>query len=428
MAVDTPARIAILGAGPIGLEAALYARFLGYDVSIYERDTVGANVLRWGHVKLFSPFAMNCSPLGLNALRAQNAEYQAPDDAALLTGSEFAQRYMIPLSKTDLLRDAIHEQTTVVAVGRHDWLKTDFANRNERCDDKFRLLLRDASGSERADEADVVIDATGTFGNHRWAGQGGIPAPGERAAADRIRYDLPDILGADREGFDGKRTMVVGAGYSAATAVVALAQLAEENPVTKAIWITRRRTAEGTGPIVRIENDRLAERDRIAHAANQLAVSPDGPISHLGGAHVSQISSLAGDSLEVTVDGAHNEHFSIDQMIANVGYHTDRALFAELQLHQCYVTDGPIKLAASLLGENSGDCLDQKSLGAESLLTSEPNFYILGSKSYGRDSRFLISIGLQQIRDLFTIIGDRADMNLYASADDLVHAASSDQK
>ena len=40
MAIDTPARIAVLGAGPIGLEAALYARFLGYDVDVYERGKV----------------------------------------------------------------------------------------------------------------------------------------------------------------------------------------------------------------------------------------------------------------------------------------------------------------------------------------------------------------------------------------------------
>ncbi len=47
MAVDTPATIAVIGAGPIGLEAALYARFLGYDVRIYERDAV-ARSLRQG--------------------------------------------------------------------------------------------------------------------------------------------------------------------------------------------------------------------------------------------------------------------------------------------------------------------------------------------------------------------------------------------
>lgn len=44
MALDTPARIAIVRAGPTGLEAALYARFLGYDVEIYEQADVAAAV------------------------------------------------------------------------------------------------------------------------------------------------------------------------------------------------------------------------------------------------------------------------------------------------------------------------------------------------------------------------------------------------
>ena len=49
------------------------------------------------------------------------------------------------------------------------------------------------------------------------------------------------------------------------------------------------------------------------------------------------------------------------------------------------------------------------------LLTGSPTFTVLGAKSYGRDSRFLISRGLQQIRALFTIIGDREGLDLYAT-------------
>ena len=59
MAIDTPARLAILGAGPIGLEAALYARFLGYDVVVYETGDVAASVRQWGQVRMFTPFGMN---------------------------------------------------------------------------------------------------------------------------------------------------------------------------------------------------------------------------------------------------------------------------------------------------------------------------------------------------------------------------------
>ena len=40
MAIDTPAHIIIIGAGPIGLETELYARYLGYQVTLIEKDEV----------------------------------------------------------------------------------------------------------------------------------------------------------------------------------------------------------------------------------------------------------------------------------------------------------------------------------------------------------------------------------------------------
>jgi hypothetical protein len=49
------------------------------------------------------------------------------------------------------------------------------------------------------------------------------------------------------------------------------------------------------------------------------------------------------------------------------------------------------------------------------MVLPEPNFYVLGAKSYGRDSRFLLSDGHDQIRRVFAIIGDRAKLDLYRS-------------
>jgi hypothetical protein len=123
MAIETPARIAVLGAGPIGLEAALYARYLGYDVDIYERGRVAENVLRWGHVRMFSPFGLNRSSLGLAALKAQDEAWTAPSDEELLSGREFAKAYLLPLAQSDLLGPGLHEETEVVAVGRDGLLK-----------------------------------------------------------------------------------------------------------------------------------------------------------------------------------------------------------------------------------------------------------------------------------------------------------------
>jgi hypothetical protein len=64
-----------------------------------------------------------------------------------------------------------------------------------------------------------------------------------------------------------------------------------------------------------------------------------------------------------------------------------------------------MKLAAALLGESSSDCLTAGSnLSADTLKNPEPNFYILGAKSYGTNSNFLMQVGHNQIRDVFRLI------------------------
>jgi hypothetical protein len=44
----------------------------------------------------------------------------------------------------------------------------------------------------------------------------------------------------------------------------------------------------------------------------------------------------------------------------------------------------------------------------------EPDFYILGAKSRQNGDGFTFAEGLVQIRDLFTILGDRTTLDLYA--------------
>lgn len=414
MAVDTPARIAVLGAGPIGLEAALYARYLGYDVDIYERGDVADSVLRWGHVRLFTPWRNNVSPLGLAALAAQDDGWRPPDDEAILTGRQFAETYLLPLARSDLLIDGLHTHNEVVTVGRQSQLKGDHVGSDAREDDDFRLLVRDATGKESIASADVVIDATGTFGNHNWLGRGGIQALGELAAHESIDYGLPDILGHDRPTYAGKRVLVVGAGYSAATSIAALAELAEAATGTQVLWITRTTLGDGGAePIATIANDSLAERDRLARAANASAQGSSPAVEYRSSTMIEAIEHLTTGRLAIHLSGDHNDTVEVDRIIANVGYRSDNRIYSELQVHECYASGGSMKLAASLAGNRSADCLSQTSFGPPSLMTTEPDFYILGSKSYGRDSRFLLSIGLAQVRDLFTIIGDRADLDLY---------------
>jgi len=410
--VDESPRIAILGAGPIGLEAALYARYLGYQVQLFERGpSPAANVQAWGHVSLFTPFGRNASPLGIAALQAQDANWQCPAVDETLTGSEIYHRYWLPLAQSDLVAGVLQCETEVLAIGRAGRLKGDSVGDEGRGDEPFRLLLRHADETEQIATADVVIDCTGTYGNHNWLGQGGIPAPGEKAAAEQIEYGLADVLGASRDRFDGKHTLVVGAGYSAATVLTSLAKLSSDE--TQITWVTR---SDSEAPIKRIAGDRLVARDLLAQQANELATGEYTQVAHYPATaiHTMEYRSET-DDFAVELVGGQTGKFVFDRVIANVGYRPNHQIYRELQVHECYASGGPMKLAAQLMSNRSADCLDQISCGPESLTSPEPNFYILGSKSYGRGAQFLLSVGLEQIRDVFTLIGGREDLDLYAT-------------
>src|SRR5437879_4246952 len=121
---DAP-RIAIVGAGPIGLEAVLQARKLSLPVTLYERGRVGEHLHRWGHVRLFSPFGMNSTPLGRAAIQAENAKHEFPADEDCITGRQHLAAYLEPLAKTAWLRDCLRTDSQVLQVSRRGFLKED---------------------------------------------------------------------------------------------------------------------------------------------------------------------------------------------------------------------------------------------------------------------------------------------------------------
>lgn len=396
-------QVAIVGAGPIGLEAAVLARSRDMDVTVLERGRIAENVRSWGHVQLFSPFEMNASLWGRKAL----AETQLPDGKTFLTGSEFFERYLLPLSRHALLAGCIRETSEVRGISRANLWKGDQIGKPSRVESPFRLLIRSDAGDETTHEADVVLDCTGTYGNHNWLGAGGLPAPGETAASDRIDYELRDVSGLDRHRYADQTILVAGGGYSAATAIVALAELSKQATNTRAIWLTR--TAR-TPPLLDLEDDPLPERARLTRAANAIASEQTAAVRWLPDATVQSLTSTDQPRLRIDIRIAAGaiETLECDRVIALVGYRPDRTLYEELQVHECYATQGPIRLAAALLGETSTDCLAQSEPGIDALRNPEPGFFILGSKSYGRDSRFLLRTGLSQVETVIDTISSEA--------------------
>lgn len=397
----TRPHIAILGAGPTGLEAALAAVDHGFPFTLYESsDAVAGHVRAWGHVRLFSPWSMNVSPRMRRHLELANLPVPAADDDTCPTGAELIDRILEPVASLRAVAPHIRTGVTVKRVGRTGLLKHEAIASDERAGRSFRLLLEAGGGPEETAEADVVIDCTGTYSNPNALGDGGIPAPGEAAAADSIWRHLPNFLAEPDEWAD-RSILLVGAGHSAQTAAVDLARLAAAHPDTTICWALRR--PDPSWPTV--DNDALPERSRLVAAATAIAVDPDSPVETITGVVVDSLATR-GDKTEVCLrhDSGQRSTLLVDRIVALTGAVGDDSIYRQLQVHECYATSGPMKLAAALLGSSTADCLAQESHGVETLLNPEPNFFILGSKSYGRTTTFLMRVGWQQVADVFGVL------------------------
>jgi hypothetical protein len=399
-----PHSIAILGAGPTGLEAALAAAEHGLAFTLYEAaDGVAGHVRDWSHVELFSPWAYDISPRARRALSSAGIELPEPGDPTCPSGKELVERVLEPLGELAQIRPHLRTGVKVVSVGREGLLKHEEIATDTRRERPFRLLLRDTAGCEWTENADVVLDCTGSYGQPNARGDGGIAAPGEIPLADEIRRTIPD-LDSEAENWAGRTILVVGAGHSALTAVSRLAALADTSPATSVVWALRREHPSWHAD----PNDPLPERSRLARQARDFLAGTSPAIHPISGVVVDSVSR-DGDRFAVGLrrtDGA-VETVHVDRILSLTGSVGDHDLYRQLQIHECYATHGPMKLAATLLGSagtSNADCLDQKSLGVETLLNPEPNFFILGAKSYGRNPSFLMRLGWQQVDEVFALL------------------------
>lgn len=396
MTSATRDRVVVVGAGPVGLETALRAAHDGFDVTVLERGLIGAAIRRWKHVKFFTPFEMNSSSQGRLAAGQGTS---VPGNRDIITGEEYLERYLMPLAHSRPLNGKILEHHEVISVSRSTYGKSDRIGAASRREQPFRILCRTADG-ERIIFAETLIDCTGFVSRHRNIGAGGILCPGEDNMLSDRDYQIPDVRGKDRHRFTDRHTVVVGSGYSAATTVCLLAELMNDVAETSLTWVTR---GSRGAPILPIENDPLAERRELCRRANQVAMNHP-RCRWIPGAVIDSITSDGRRSILNLSwpETCRTEQLVTDNIVANPGYRPDTRPFDELQVHRCYATEGPIKLAAHLLGENSGDCMKQSTGGADLLKNPEPDFFILGAASYGRNSHFLLQLGLTQIDELFT--------------------------
>lgn len=399
-------RVAILGAGPVGLDAALAVHDAGFPFTVYEAaPAVAGSVRSWGHVRLFSPWSMNVSPRMRRHLAAAGVEVPSGQDHP--TGAELVERLLEPVARLDAVAPRLELDTRVAAVSRDGLLKDEAIGDPARTHVPFRLLVEGPRG-ERLDRADVVLDCTGSYGHANALGVGGIPAPGERALDDRIVRTIPDVLG-EPGGWLDRRVLLVGAGYSAQTVAGELAELARRHVPDgpEVVWAVRSPDPDWGA----VENDPLPARARLSARSLELAEGASDAVEVRTGVGVEELRRVEGG---VAVRLRHGggvagpergfDWVEVDRIVALTGYVGDHGLYRQLQIHECWATSGPMKLSAALLGSSSKDCLAQSGQGAETLVSPEPNFFLLGSKSYGRNSSFLLRVGWEQVSEVLELL------------------------
>jgi hypothetical protein len=272
----------------------------------------------------------------------------------------------------------------------------------------FVVRVQATDGQQTEAQARAVIDASGTWTQPNPLGASGLPALGERAVGDRITGGLPDILGADRDRFAGRRVLVVGAGHSAATSLLALTELQAQVPPTQVVWAVRSATPR---PLVgKGKADELPARGQLGLDLRRLVDT--GRIELVTGFQivtVNQVDSrleLIGEGSDQAPDG--DQRIVADLVVNATGFRPDHTVARELRLGLEPALESAAALGP-LIDPNVHSCGTVPPHGARQLAHPEPGYYIVGMKSYGRAPTFLLATGYEQVRSVVAaLVGDQA--------------------
>lgn len=383
--------VAIIGGGPVGFAAAAQLLERGESFVLFEAGSeVGASVLEWGHVRMFSPWEYNMDASAVRLLSTH--KWEAPHGSDIPTGRELIEKYLQPLAVLPEIAPFIHVNSQVIAVGKKDLDKMKSKGREQA---PFVVRYKQ-DGQIRQIEARAVIDASGTWKQPNPLGAGGAFAVGEAEAADRITYGIPDVYGKQRHRYAGKRVLVVGSGHSAINTLLDLNRLKEEVPTTQIMWLLRKkdiREAYGGG-----EADQLQARGALGTAIQSLVES--GRVNVHTPAYIQEVSTK-NDTLVVTGmwNGAPMRLDGIDEIITNTGSRPDTQFLREVRF-QLDAAIECVPALAELIDPNIHSCGTVRPHGERELRQPEKDFYIVGMKSYGRAPTFLLATGYEQVRSV----------------------------
>ena len=384
--------IIVIGAGPVGLAAAAQLLDRGIEPLVLEAaDTVGAHLLDYGHVQLFSPWRYNLDKSMVKRLSLH--AWEEPELDALPLARDVVEKVLKPFASLPEIEPFVRLRHRVVSVTRDGYDKVKTEGR-----DSAPFVVRVVTPTQETEfRGRAVIDSSGTWSTPNPLGAHGLAVIGEEEASAQIHYGIPDALGAARPRYAGKRVMVVGSGHSAANALLALAELTGQGEHVELLWAVRGShvaRAYGGGA-----SDALPARGRLGTELRKLQEA--GRLEPVTDFRIAAVSRREGKlTVHATgVDGSRKRVEDIDEIICATGQRPNLGMTSELRTKLDPWLESSEALGP-LIDPNVHSCGTVRPHGHRELAHPERGFYTIGVKSYGRAPTFLMTTGFEQARSV----------------------------
>ncbi|MEM7475485.1 MAG: hypothetical protein AAF483_10880 [Planctomycetota bacterium] len=374
--IDTPATILVIGGNPVAIEAALYARFLGYSVFVADKGRVGKDLKSKADTPMPLPWSQLTSSLGLAALEAQkpgSAASLKPDQVP--SHAEYVEKYLVAVAKTDLLYESIQINSPVLSVRRSGCSISQEMELEEAAEHEFRAVLHSTKRGQYSNPFDIALDCIGLKQESCGLGMGGGLACWESEIKEQSDSELAangffrNPVGVPKLDLSRRqRVIVYGDDKAAVQQVESLQSTLEGALGARLLWLV----PKGSPILEDSEAKRIAEAEVSGFAQEQIW-------------------------------GIERIQWNDDSQTWQLGLQTTLEEILDYECH--YFCQNGIQHASKAATEVVPNLIDRSGVA-----TSQPHYYRLDS-----DSEETLAQSLERIRQVFALVGGREDLDLYST-------------
>ncbi|MEL6190748.1 MAG: NAD(P)-binding domain-containing protein [Bacteroidota bacterium] len=365
----------IIGAGPIGLALASRLMKKAIPFLLLEKgDSPGHNMLQWGHVPLFTNWAESVDTLSMDLLKKHGIGFQVPDSHP--RGAEFAKKYLGRIS--GIIPD--HQIQCNAKVTSIQYARTS----------KNFEVSYENSGDQKVVNSSFLFDASGTW-------QTPTPLIKHKRSSSYIpETNIPNTQDIGKIA-EGSKVAVIGGGHSAMNSLLFLS----EREDLKLCWL------------IRADQPRFG-KSKVGGKSAQLEKQIQSLISE-GRVDLTtnfDTQSIEGAGEPFTIQAQHGLKVEgIHKIISNIGFSPDHGLVKNFELRLDEKYDCPVHLSDKI--NPALHSCDSVSYHFQDTLATDLHYYLIGSKTFGKASNFLLSKGYSILDEMMESIDFRPEVLLH---------------